>query len=65
MNEETSFRIAFFSNSSNESYPNNEPDNFRVKLAHPITFTGRWECALTDLHMINPKYNTTLDQSMK
>ena len=56
MNEETSFRIAFFSDSSNDSYPDNKPDNFRVKLAHPIDFTGRWECALTDLHMVNSKY---------
>ena len=52
---ESPFRIAFFNNSSNDSYPENKPSNFRVKLAHPIDFTGRWECALTDLHMANFK----------
>ena len=52
---ETSFRTAFFSNSSNESYTDNKPNNFRVKLTHPIDLTGKWEVALTDLHMVNLK----------
>ena len=55
MNDEAPFRIAFFSNSSNDSYPEIKPSNFHVKLAHPTDFTGRWECALTDLHMVNFK----------
>ena len=55
MNDEAPFRISFFSNSSNDSYPDNKPSNFPVKLALPNDFTGRWECALTDLHMVNSK----------
>ena len=55
MSEVTSFCIAFFSDSSNDSYSDNKPDNFRVKLAHPIDLTGKWEVALTDLHMVNLK----------
>ena len=39
MSEVTSFRIAFFSDSSNNSYSDNKPDNFRVKLTHPIDLT--------------------------
>ena len=52
---ETSFRTAFFSNSSNDSYSDNKPNNFRVKLAHPIDLSGKWEVALTELHMVNVK----------
>ena len=52
---EAPFPIAFFSKSLNDSYHENKPSNFRVKLAHPIDLPGRWECALTDLHMTNFK----------
>ena len=56
MSEITSFRVAFFSDSSNNSYTDNKPNNFRVKLTHPIDLTDKWEVALTDLHMVNSKY---------
>ena len=52
---DTTFHVAFFSNSSDDAYPENTPSNFRVKLAHPIDLTGKWECALTDLHITNLK----------
>jgi len=57
---ETPFRVAFFSDSSNNSYPENKPTNFRVKLTHPIDLTGKWEVALTALHMVNFKNDIRL-----
>ena len=60
MSETASFRVAFFSDSSNDSYSDNKHNNFRVKLAHPIDLTGKWEVALTDLHMVNFKNDISL-----
>jgi hypothetical protein len=37
------------SNSNMSSYPNNEPSNYTVQLAHPIELKGDWEVALVSV----------------
>ncbi|GFQ84345.1 uncharacterized protein TNCT_584181 [Trichonephila clavata] len=44
-------------------FPLNTPDNFRTKLARPITLNGEWECCLSEVTIpgkyftVQPGYN--------
>ena len=37
------------SNSSAAYFPNNKPNNFQVKVPHPINLPGEWEVSLVDI----------------
>lgn len=46
---ETDFLVTLPSNSNMSTHPTNEPANYTVKLASPITLTGDWEAALVSV----------------
>ncbi len=47
--ELNNFQYTAPSNSSAAYFPNNKPNNFQVKLPHPITLACEWEVALVDI----------------
>ena len=47
------------SNSNMSSYPNNEPSNYTVQLAHPIELKGDWEVALVSVQYTHNWITTT------
>ncbi|GFR25181.1 uncharacterized protein TNCT_300671 [Trichonephila clavata] len=59
----TDFHILLPSNSNMKVFPLNTPDNFRTKLARPITLNGEWECCLSEATIpgkyftVQPGYN--------
>ena len=60
---EQSFQITLPSNSSPRYFPENQANNFQVKLPFPIILHGEWEVALVDiqfdnywLYLENPQY---------
>jgi len=46
---ETDFLVTLPSNSNMTTHPSNEPANYTVKLASPISLTGDWEAALVSV----------------
>jgi len=46
---ENSFQYTTPSNSSAAYFPSNKPNEFQVKLPHPIALPGEWELALVDI----------------
>ena len=44
-----SLLIALPSDSSLQHYPENEPNDYTVRLASPISLMGRWEAALLEM----------------
>lgn len=57
------FHILLPSNASMNYFPNNTPDHYKTKLAHPIALKGEWECCLSEVTLpgkyftIHPEYN--------
>ena len=47
--ELNNFQYTATSNSSAAYFPNNKPNNFQVKVPHPITLAGEWEVSLVDI----------------
>ena len=49
--------VTLTSNSSTKYFPQNNPGKFVVQLPHPLTLTGEWEVALTEIQFTNSYYN--------
>jgi hypothetical protein len=47
--ELNNFQYTAPSNSSAAYFPNNKPNEFQVKVPHPITIAGEWEVSLVDI----------------
>ena len=49
--------VTLTSNSSTNFFPTNSPSKFTVQLPHPLSLTGEWEVALTEIQFTNSYYN--------
>jgi hypothetical protein len=47
-----SFPIIISSTDSRELFPNNNNATFKTKLPHPISCNGKWEVAISSVHMV-------------
>jgi hypothetical protein len=53
MDDGNDFLVTLPSNSNMSSHPSNEPANYTVKLATPISLQGEWEAALVSVQYTN------------
>ena len=53
MDDGNDFIVTLPSNSNMKSHPDNEPSNYTVKLATPISLQGEWEAALVSVQYTN------------
>ena len=49
--------VTLTSNSSTKYFPTNSPSKFTVQLPHPLSLSGEWEVALTEIQFTNSYYN--------